>query len=62
MKNLKDSNVYLKFIDSDSADLFVSISDILCAGAPIDEEGDDLEQADDLVYRKTAAGYVAIRA
>ncbi len=63
MKNIKDSNIFLKFIDADGNDLFVSISDILCSGTPIDEEsGDDLEQADDLVYRIAHNEYVAIRA
>ena len=63
MKNLKDSNVFLKFVSEDGADRFVSVNDILISGNPIDADaGDDLEQADDLVYRKEGKTFVAIRA
>ena len=63
MKNLKDSNVFLKFIDADGEDRFVSVNDILISGNPIDADaGDDFEQADDLVYLKKDGTFVAIRA
>ena len=63
MTNLKDSKVFLKFSNEDGVDLFVPISDLLDSGTPIDvNTGDDLEQADDLVYRKEGKTFVAIRA
>ena len=64
MKNLKDSNVFLKFIDADGEDRFVSVNDILISGNPIDDDavGNDFEQADDLVYLKKDGTFVAIRA
>ena len=63
MTNLKDSEVFLKFIDADGEDRFVSVNDILISGNPIDADaGDDFEQADDLVYLKKDGTFVAIRA
>lgn len=62
MKNLKDSNVFLKFVSEDGTDLFVPVSDLIDSGTPIDGDGDDLEQADSLVYRKDGKTFVAIRA
>ena len=62
MKNLKHSDVFLKFTTR-GEDRFVSVNDILISGNPIDADaGDDLEQADDLVYRKEGKTFVAIRA
>lgn len=62
MKNLKDSNVFLKFVSEDGVDLFVPLSDIFHVGVPIDENGDDLPRADDLIYRIAHNEYVTIRA
>ena len=63
MKNLKHSDVFLKFTTR-GEDRFVSVNDILISGNPIDDDavGNDFEQADDLVYRKEGKTFVAIRA
>ena len=62
MKNLKHSDVFLKFTTR-GEDRFVSVNDILISGNPIDADaGDDFEQADDLVYLKKDGTFVAIRA
>jgi len=62
MTDLKDSEVFIKFSNEDGVDLFVPLSDIFHVGVPIDENGDDLPRADDLVYRIAHNEYVAIRA
>ena len=63
MKNLKHSDVFLKFTAC-GEDRFVSVNDILISGNPIDDDavGNDFEQADDLVYLKKDGTFVAIRA
>jgi hypothetical protein len=47
---MKAHDVYLKFRNEDDVVVWVSVSDIIQVGNPIDENGIDMEQDDDLVY------------
>ena len=56
MKNQIDqSNVYVKYLLPEGAQ-YQSVSDLVSSGVLIDDNGEDIEFADDLLYVKDSTG------
>jgi hypothetical protein len=59
--HMKIDQTHIKFLSSaGEPDIFVNLADIIHGGIPIDEDGEELEQADNEMYSFDGKNYSQI--
>lgn len=59
---MTQDHIFIRFhCETTETDQYVSVSDLIFAGAPIDvEAGEDLEPTDDLIYVKVGEKFISL--